>query len=112
MEIVFRDIRNYKTLDGDEICEEWIKKFQDKKTQGIIRKRIQRLRLANYDNYKGLAEDLYELKIPYGPGYRVYFGMVDSRTVILLCGGTKKTQKWDIPKAQESWDEFRGRADE
>ena len=104
---MYRDVRNYKTIDDYDPCEEWINGLQDRKTRGIIRKRIERLRRANYNNYKPLNADLHELKIPYGPGYRVYFGIAEnSDTVILLCCGTKHTQKWDIPNAQEYADTY------
>jgi putative addiction module killer protein len=56
-----------------------------------------------------LSGDLYELRIHYGTGYRVYFGDLDGVIVILLCGGSKKTQKRDIQKAIEYWDELRSR---
>ncbi|MDD9974797.1 MAG: type II toxin-antitoxin system RelE/ParE family toxin [Candidatus Poribacteria bacterium] len=59
--------------------------------------------------YKRLNRDLYELRIDYGPGYRVYFGMFTSRIVILLCGGRKGTQQRDIARAQNYWNELRSR---
>ena len=112
MEITPRDVRNYVTPDGREPYEEWVNSYRNRKTRAIIRERINRLHLGNFGDYKRLTTDLYELRIHYGPGYRVYLGVVDRVIVILLCGGSKKTQRRDIQKAKEYWDELRRRTDE
>ncbi len=112
MEIVLRDVRNYVTSDGREPYEEWVNSFRNRKTRAIIRERVNRLHLGNFGDYKRLTADLYELRINYGPGYRVYLGVADRVIVILLCGGSKKTQRRDIQKAKEYWEELRNRTDE
>ena len=101
MEIIPRDVRNYVTPEGREPYEEWVNSYRNRKTRAIIRERVNRLHLENFGDYKQLTADLYELRIHYGPSYRVYFGMVDRVIVILLCGGSKKTQRRDIQKAKE-----------
>ena len=53
---------------------------------------------------------VFELRIFYGPGYRVYCGLENDQDVILLCGGTKATQKRDIRRAADYWDDFRRRS--
>ncbi len=112
MEIIPRDIRNYVTPDGREPYEEWVNSYRNRKTRAIIRERINRLHLGNFGDYKRLTTDLYELRIHYGPGYRVYLGVADRVMVILLCGGSKKTQRRDIQKAKEYWEELRRRTNE
>ena len=112
MEIIPRDVRNYVTPEGHEPYEEWVNSYRNRKTRAIIRERVNRLHLGNFGDYKRLTADLYELRIHYGPGYRVYFGVVDRVIVILLCGGSKKTQRRDIERAKEYWGELRSRADE
>lgn len=112
MEVILQDIRNYVTPDGREPYEEWVNSCRNRKTRAIIRERVNRLHLGNFGDYKRLTADLYELRIHYGPGYRVYFGMVGRVIVILLCGGSKKTQRRDIQKAKEYWEELRNRTDE
>ncbi len=112
MEVIPQDIRNYATPDGREPYEEWVNSCRNRKTRAIIRERVNRLHLGNFGDYKRLTADLYELRIHYGPGYRVYFGMVGRVIVILLCGGSKKTQRRDIQKAKEYWEELRSRTDE
>ena len=112
MEVIPRHVRNYVTPDGREPYEEWVNSYRNRKTRAIIRERINRLHLGNFGDYKRLTADLYELRIHYGPGYRVYFGMVDRVIVILLCGGSKKTQRRDIERAKEYWEELRRRTNE
>ena len=112
MEVIPRHVRNYVTPEGREPYEEWVNSYRNRKTRAIIRERVNRLHLGNFGDYKRLTADLYELRIHYGPGYRVYFGMVDRVIVILLCGGSKKTQRRDIERAKEYWQELRGRTNE
>ena len=112
MEVIPRHVRNYVTPEGREPYEEWVNSYRNRKTRAIIRERVNRLHLGNFGDYKRLTADLYELRIHYGPGYRVYFGMVDRVIVILLCGGSKKTQRRDIERAKEYWQELRRRTNE
>jgi len=102
----------YKTKEGQLPYSEWLKKFKDKKTQGIIRARLNRVRLGNFGDCEPVGEGVFELKIDYGPGFRIYIGMESNKIVILLCGGTKKSQKGDIKKAKEYWTDYRSRKDE
>lgn len=111
MEVRPRDVRNYVTPDGREPYEEWVNSYSERKIRAIIQQRIRRLELGNFGDCRWLAGDLCELKIDYGPGYRVYLGIANRVIVILLCGGTKKTQQQDIQKAEEYWEEFRSRKD-
>jgi len=62
--------------------------------------------LGNLGNSKSVGEGVCELKIDFGPGYRVYFGQLGSTIVLLLCGGDKSTQEQDIRKAYEYWKEY------
>lgn len=72
----------------------------------MVRVRINRLRQGNLGDCRHLGEGVYELRIHYGPGYRVYFGELDEATIILLWGGTKRTQIRDIRRAKEYWQEL------
>ena len=110
MEIRPRIVRNYRTLDGREPFEEWLDSLRDKKAQAIVLERLNRVRLGNLGDCRHLGGGVYELRIHYGTGYRVYFGDLDGEIVILLCGGAKRTQKRDIKKAGEYWQELRSRA--
>lgn len=101
-----QDVRTYNLSNGDEPFHEWLAELKVKKAHSAILTRIDRLRSGNFGDYKSLGGNLYELRIYYRPGYRVYFGLLEEDIVILLCGGTKKTQRQDIQKAQFYWEEF------
>ena len=98
------------TPNGREPFEEWLDSLRDKKAQAIILERLNRLRLGNFGDCRHLGEGVYELRMHYGPGYRVYFGDLDGEIVILLCGGSKRSQRQDIKRAKEYWQELRNRA--
>jgi len=104
-----RIIRNYKTPDGREPFEEWLGSLKDKMVKAKVLERINRVRLGNFGDCKSLGEGIFELRVHYGPGYRVYFGDWNGVIVILLCGGSKRTQNRDINKAREYWQELKGR---
>jgi putative addiction module killer protein len=80
-------------------------KFQ--KCLARIRARIARVRLGNLGNCEPVGGGVLELKINYGPGYRVYFGQVGMKLVILLCGGDKSSQAEDIRRAIEYWEDYK-----
>ena len=72
-----------------------------------IRTRIDRLALGNMGDHRVLDGGLTELKIDWGPGYRVYFGRVGNTVVLLLCGGDKRSQQQDIRTAKAYLKEYR-----
>jgi putative addiction module killer protein len=65
--------------------------------------RLERVELGNLGDHRGVGDGVFELKIDFGPGYRVYFGLDGSELVVLLIGGTKKTQRRDIETAKQYW---------
>ena len=73
---------------------------------------VTRLEAGNTSNVKAVGEGVNELRIDFGPGYRVYFGWDGSELVILLGGGTKKRQNSDIKKAQSYWTDYKTRKGE
>jgi putative addiction module killer protein len=85
--------------------------LRDRQGKAKIKGRLQRVSFGNLGDCKSVGEGVFELKIDYGPGYRVYFGERDSTIVLILCGGDKSTQDRDIRKAKEYWIEFRSRND-
>jgi putative addiction module killer protein len=70
--------------------------------------RINRLRLGSFGDYKAVGDGVCELRIDYGPGYRVYFGRHGTEIVILLIGGDKRSQDRDIETAKEYWADYQG----
>lgn len=75
-----------------------------------IRRRLDRLELGNYGDYKSLTGGINELRLDFGKGYRIYFAEQDGLIIILLCGGDKSTQKKDIQKARDFWHELQERS--
>ena len=109
MEVQPREIRRYITPDGRIPFLEWYYSLRDRKTQYKIDTRLERVELGNLGNYRSVGEGVFELKINYGPGYRIYFGQIGTTIVILLCGGDKSTQQEDINKAKEYWADYEKR---
>ena len=81
----------------------------DDVTRAKIRIRLDRVRLGNLGKNRNLGEGVYELKIDYGPGYRVYYALNGKTVVLLLLGGDKSTQKKDILQAKVYWEDHKER---
>ncbi len=79
----------------------WFEKLRDRQVRVRILARIRRLSLGNPGDVEPVGEGVSEMKIDYGPGYRVYYKQRGKALMILLAGGDKKSQKRDIKKAQE-----------
>ena len=73
---------------------------------------LRRLELGNLSNVKGVGGGVFEYRIDFGPGYRVYFGKDGDAVVILLGGGTKKRQDRDIATAHDGWADYKKRKTE
>lgn len=107
MEAQPRELQRYITPDGKIPFSEWFDSLRDFNAKARIIKRLDRVGSGNLGDYRSVGEGVYELRIDYGPGYRVYFGQVGSTIVLLLCGGDKSTQDQDIRKAIEFWTDYR-----
>lgn len=70
---------------------------------------LTRLAIGNFSNAKGVGSGVFEFRVDFGPGYRVYFGKDGERLVILLGGGTKKRQQHDIETALAVWQDYKWR---
>ena len=79
----------------------WLIGLRDSKTRKVIAKRIRIMASGTLCETRPLESGLFEAKIRYGPGYRLYFANKGGRIIVLLCGGGKATQKRDIAKARE-----------
>jgi putative addiction module killer protein len=79
----------------------WLKKLKGRTAKILISTRISRLREGNYGDSAPVRGGLSEMRVHYGPGYRIYFKDTGKNTVLLLCGGEKSTQDKDISMARE-----------
>ena len=95
------------TVRQTRIFSDWIDGLRDENARARINIRIRRLSLGNPGDTKSIGEGLSEMRIDYGPGYRVYFTRQGSNIVLLLCGGDKGTQSSDIAKAKSLAKEIR-----
>ena len=93
----------YERSDGKCPFGYWLSHLKDNRARDIIRVRLDRLAYGNAGKYERLGDDLYELKIYFGPGYRVYFGEASRNLIVLLCGGDKNSQSEDIETASQYW---------
>lgn len=90
-----------------ETFSNWIDGLRDLRARAQIQARIRRLSLGNPGDVKPVGEGLSEMRIDYGPGYRVYFMQRGAVLVIVLCGGDKTTQSQDIKTAKRLAAEWR-----
>lgn len=90
-----------RTIKAHPEYDRWEASLKDRAAVARIRVRIQRLALGNAGQSRNLKAGVSEMKIDFGPGYRVYFTERGGEIVILLCGGTKKGQSKDIARAIE-----------
>jgi putative addiction module killer protein len=81
--------------------DEWLSKLADQKAQAKIVSRVERLGLGNPGDVTSVGAGVSEIRVPYGPGYRVYYKQTGKTVVLLLCGGDKSTQAKDIKRAKE-----------
>ncbi|MFN6571068.1 type II toxin-antitoxin system RelE/ParE family toxin [Dendronalium sp. ChiSLP03b] len=111
MEVQPREIRTYLTVDGKNLFDEWLNSLNDRKIKAKIRARLDRVEDGNLGDYKSVGDGIFELRIDYSPGYRIYFAQEGKTVILLLCGGDKSTQEQDISKTQEYWQDYRSRND-
>lgn len=94
-----RKLRDYTTRDGVAVAREWLKALRDKTSLARIQMRLDRLVRGSFGDCKPLRDGVWELRIDSGPGYRVYYAVLDNVVILLLCGGDKRKQDSDIDRA-------------
>ncbi|MEM9556126.1 MAG: type II toxin-antitoxin system RelE/ParE family toxin [Acidobacteriota bacterium] len=90
----------------------WFAKLRDRSARAKILVRIRRLQLGNPGDVKSIGPGVSELRVPHGPGYRVYFSADRDRLILLLAGGDKRTQRKDIARALELASAWKEQLDE
>jgi putative addiction module killer protein len=89
------------TIRRTSLFQQWLDKLRDSRARYKILVRIKRLEGGNPGDVKPIGKGLSEMRIDYGPGYRVYYKHTEKEIIILLCGGDKSTQQADIARAKE-----------
>lgn len=103
-------VQHYLLGNGLDPFEKWVNGLKDTKARAKINVKIDRLSLGNFSSCRPVGEGVAELKIDYGPGYRVYYGQSGKFVILLLCGGDKNTQQSDIVVAKQYWADFKRRS--
>ncbi len=103
------ELRYYQTAAGERPFVEWLEDLNDRQARTRIEARLARVAVGNFGDVEPVGEGVMELRIDWGPGYRVYFARVGQVIVLLLCGGDKRTQQRDINRAKEYFEDYKAR---
>ncbi|MCB1135831.1 MAG: type II toxin-antitoxin system RelE/ParE family toxin, partial [Chlamydiia bacterium] len=108
------ELEYYATLNGKSPYEDWAKTLKKRASVDYARilARLDRVAGGNLGDAKELRDGVWELRLAFGPGYRIYYGKVGNRVILLLCGGQKRGQQRDIEKAVEYWNDFQSQGRE
>jgi putative addiction module killer protein len=103
-------IVDYVTEDGRVPFKLWLSKLADRQARARILTRLQRLTVGDFGDCKALRDGVFELRIDFGPGYRVYYARAGDTLIVLLAGGDKRGQQVDIETAVGYWQEWKRRS--
>ena len=104
------EIHHYVSASGRDPYQQWLDKLKDLKGRVAIQRRVDPD--GNFGDHKFCRDGVWELRIDFGPGYRVYYAREGKTIVLLLCGGAERTQSADIKDAVEHWWDFQRRKNE
>lgn len=99
----------YLEVGGKSLYQEWHRRLKDEKAKDLIRTAVDRMEDGNFGNHHDLPDTggLWELRIHYGKGFRVYYGYHAGAIVVVVCGGPKDNQDSDTKKAAGIWAAFK-----
>lgn len=112
VEVKPRRIRIYETENGKRPFEDWVKSIKNTSTIRRIQARLAGVIAGNLGDMKPVGSGVMELRLFFGSGYRIYFGIASDDLIILLLGGDKSLQNKDIQKAKKYWSDFRSKNNE
>lgn len=101
------NIQIYQNENGNEPFEQWISSIRDTRTSVPIDNRLKRVRLGLLGDQRSIGEGIFELRLDFGPGYRIYFGRSGRAEILLLTSGDKNSQPRDIATPKRYWQHFR-----
>lgn len=102
------EVREYLDAKGNSPYAKWFNRLNVPAVVKVATA-IHRMEQGNFSNVKGVGAGVYECRVDFGPGYRIYFGKDGDRLVILLAGGTKKRQDTGITTAKSHWRDYKRR---
>ena len=103
------DLQTYQCPDGREPYADWLARLADRQARARVVVRVQCLGAGNFGDCKPLDGGVWELRIDWRPGYRVYYALAGRRVVLLLVGGDKRRQRADIAAALKYWQDWQRR---
>lgn len=101
-------VKQYVDREGRSPFEAWLDDLDDQAAARVLTT-VTRIAQGNFSSVKGVGGGVFESRIDFGPGLRVYFGKEGATVVVLLGGGTKKRQARDIADAHECWQDYKRR---
>ena len=102
-----REVEVYQTPNGREPFTEWLESVQDLKTRRRIQARMNSLKIGNFGDFQFVGDGIFELRLHFGAGYRIYYSQIGNTIVLLLCGGSKSGQTRDINRAKTYWRQYK-----
>jgi putative addiction module killer protein len=103
---ISRNLLLYADSRGNEPFTQWLRGLRDDRTMRRIHARLRRLEQGNFGDCKHLKAGVFELRLFFGPGFRVYFGITAGQIIVLLCAGDKSSQRRDIETALTYWMDY------
>ena len=103
------EIAHFLTPEDRDIYQEWLDSLADRHAKVRVMTRVERLRQGNFGECRPLESGVWELKIDWGPGYRVYYAQAGQKLVLLLIGGDKRKQATYIKTAVANWRDWQRR---
>jgi len=103
-------IRHYRLANGRLPFRDWLMRLSDRQARVAVLRRIDRVAEGSFGEHRFVRDGVWEFKIDVGPGYRVYYAMEGKAVILLLSGGSKRTQRQDVDRAVGYWKEYRSRS--
>jgi len=104
------ELRYYQRTNGEQPFTEWLQGLRDQEARARVLSRLARVAVGNLGDVEPVGEGVMELRIDWGPGYRVYFARLGQVIVLLLLGGDKRTQQKDIKRAKSYFEDYKVRS--
>lgn len=109
MKEMINSINEYITPDSKLPYSAWLDGLKDKIGKARIISQVDRIELGIFGDSESVGEGVSELRIHYGPGYRIYYAKEGKNVYLLLCGGNKSSQKKDIKLAKQYWNNYKNK---
>ncbi|MEY3605702.1 MAG: hypothetical protein RIQ49_2734 [Pseudomonadota bacterium] len=103
------DLIHYADADGKDHFGRWLESLSDVQAQARVSARLIRLHRGNFGDCRAVGEGVWEIRIDWGPGYRVYYAIAGKQAILLCEGGDKRTQVTDIQRAIARWKDWQQR---